>query len=54
MDSIFKRWKEYVQEKKLFYEIREEEISEIEFARNNDLDPIYWCWNCKYSDCEIH
>ena len=28
---------------------------EKDYAINNtDLDSIHWCWNCKYSDCEIH
>jgi len=34
-------------------EIMEEEQDEIEFAQEH-LDPVYWCWNCKYSDCDMH
>ena len=34
-------------------EIMEEEQDEIEFAQEH-LDPVYWCWNCKYSDCDRH
>ena len=35
-------------------ELHNEEILEQEFATENNMEPIYWCWNCKYSDCEIH
>ena len=38
----------------LWCELHNEELSEEEFARENDMDSIYWCWNCKYSECEIH
>ena len=35
-------------------EIQEEEQNENNYAQENGMDSIYWCWNCKYSDCEIH
>ena len=62
MDSqtimIFKQWKEYVyykKEKLLFEEIKQHSEDEKEYSMNHtDLDSVHWCWNCKYSDCEIH
>ncbi len=35
-------------------EIQEEQFQEKEFACKNGMDPVYWCWNCKYSDCYTH
>ena len=35
-------------------EINNEEVDEIEFARENHMDTIHWCWNCKYGDCDQH
>jgi hypothetical protein len=32
----------------------EEELQEVEYSIKNGMDPIFWCRNCKYSDCEIH
>ena len=61
MDSrkiTFNQWKLYVyykKEKILFNELKQESEEEKDYAINNtDLDSIHWCWNCKYSDCEIH
>ena len=34
--------------------IQEEEIEEQDFAEECDMDPIYWCWNCKYAECDRH
>lgn len=31
-----------------------DELLEQKFAMENDMDPIYWCWNCKYNECELH
>jgi hypothetical protein len=31
-----------------------EELLEEYFAQKNDMDPIYWCWACKYSECDEH
>ena len=28
--------------------------NECNFACKNDMDSIYWCWNCKYHECDIH
>ena len=52
----FDIWRNNVSFKKYdeWCEIHNEELNEIEYASNNDLEPIYWCWNCKYSDCNIH
>ena len=35
-------------------DIHNDELREIEFAQNNNMDTIYWCWNCKYHECDIH
>ena len=35
-------------------EIHNEELKEQQYAEEQGMDSIYWCWNCKYSDCEIH
>ena len=35
-------------------EINNERLQEEIYAAKNNMDSIYWCWNCKYSDCEIH
>jgi len=45
---------EYRKHRRAFYEIKQEEQDEIDFAQNAGMDPIYWCWNCKYSDCDRH
>ena len=45
---------EYRKNRRAFYEIQQEEQDEIDFAQNSGMDPIYWCWNCKYSDCDQH
>ena len=33
---------------------RDEELEEELFARENNMDSINWCWNCKYHECDIH
>jgi len=52
--NIFKAWKKYTSDKKEFYGLKQESEDEKEFASRNLMDPIYYCWNCKYSDCDIH
>ena len=37
-----------------FYELKQEYEDEDEFACDNNMEPEYYCWNCKYSDCKIH
>ena len=32
----------------------EERLQDVEFAIKNGMDPIFWCFNCKYCECEIH
>jgi hypothetical protein len=44
---IFKRYDEWC-------ELHREELAEEEYAMNNGMDSVHWCWNCKYSDCYIH
>jgi hypothetical protein len=50
----YDEWCETDEAKKAFYEIKQEEEDEKEYARQNDMDSIHWCWNCKYSNCEEH
>jgi hypothetical protein len=51
----FDKWCLFVTGKKYdrWCETQEENRSEQKFAEKH-MDPIYWCWNCKYSDCGIH
>ena len=37
-----------------FEELLREQQDEIKYAAENDMDPVYWCWHCKYGDCEDH
>ena len=43
-----------IKAKKQWEEDQLEELEEREYAIANDEDPIYWCWNCKHSDCDRH
>ena len=56
--KYFYRWREFVNDsrerRKEWEEIHNEEIEENEFASEYLMDPVYWCWNCKHSDCERH
>jgi hypothetical protein len=56
--KYFYRWRELVdasrERRKEWQEIHNEEIEENEFASEYLTDPVYWCWNCKHSDCERH
>jgi len=58
MDILFyfNKWKEFVEIKKYdkWCEVHNEELMEDYFAEQNNMESIYWCWNCKYSSCEIH
>jgi hypothetical protein len=50
---IWNQWTIWKQ-RELFYEIKEEEYSEQEYSSREGMDSIYWCWNCKYSECDYH
>ena len=60
----FKLWRSKVQTFKKYdewCELYRKEIDEWcelyreeEYAMNNGMDSVHWCWNCKYSDCDIH
>ena len=41
-------------EQELFEEIKKEMEDENTFARKNNMNPIYWCWNCQHSECDQH
>ena len=32
----------------------EEQLQEVEYAIKNNVDPIFYCWNCKYGECDVH
>jgi hypothetical protein len=51
--KFFYRWYDLVRKSK-FCEEAEEEWSECEYAAENGMDSVLWCWNCKYSECERH
>jgi len=57
---FFSRWKKITEEQKSirsynnWCEINNEQLEEELFAQQNGMDPIHWCWNCKYSDCDRH
>jgi hypothetical protein len=50
---FFNQWRNKIGYNEWF-EIQQELREEEEYAANNGMDSIYWCWNCKYSDCDIH
>ncbi len=56
MEKYFYIWKLNVLTIKYnrWCEINNERIMEEQYAADENLDSIYWCWNCKYSDCVIH
>ena len=55
---MFVQWKSVVDkrksEKDAWYELRQEDFDEEDYAINNDMDPIFWCWHCKYGECSTH
>lgn len=57
VEKCFRRWMQVVDERKSYdawCESNHEELEEANFASLNNMDPKYWCWNCKYSDCDVH
>ena len=52
----FERWRNITMYSKYdrWCEIQEEMNDEDTFARENNMESVYWCWNCKYSYCELH
>ena len=51
----FNLWRTNANKRKREYEeYYEESIAEETFARESGMDSEYWCWNCRYSDCQIH
>jgi len=54
--KYFKLWQDYIRNKKYddWCEIHDEEIAEMVYARNNNMEPMYWCWGCQYSECFEH
>lgn len=56
LQEYWNKWREFVDTKKKeeWSEIQDEFDREIEFAVQNFMDSEIWCWNCKYSECEVH
>jgi hypothetical protein len=57
MKELFRQWKEYCYYKKqklLFDELRKEYDDERDFAAEYGLGSEYYCWNCKYHECDVH
>ena len=60
MEYFFKVWKSNAENIRSFREYdswcesKEEELQEVEYAIKNGVDPIFWCFNCKYSECDLH
>ena len=56
----FNLWRINFEKRKMFREydewcaLNQEKIGEEEFARENGMDSIYWCWNCQHSECDRH
>jgi len=48
----YDRWCQTDEAQKLFNEVLQEEEDEKEYAANNNMDSIYWCWHCKYGCCD--
>ena len=44
----------YENREKEFDEMKQEEQDEMDYACENDMDPIYWCERCKVGVCDIH
>ena len=35
-------------------EINNDQLEDTKYAEESGMSSDYWCWNCKYSDCELH
>jgi hypothetical protein len=57
LSRFFDTWNQFVKferNRREWEELAEEEEAEEHYARENGLDSVYYCWNCKYSECERH
>ena len=63
VSKFFYLWKKNLKVKKEFKRIisneefnqlKEEELDEIAYAEAMNMETIYWCWACKYGDCDRH
>ena len=57
LSRFFDAWNQFVKferNRREWEELAEEEEAEEHYARENGLDSVYYCWNCKYSECERH
>ena len=55
--KYFKQWRDIITIRKYgdWCELHAEELEEQRYAADcKELESIYWCWNCKYSECGVH
>jgi hypothetical protein len=50
------KWREIIENNRYneWKEIQDELDNEIDFAVQEFMESEHWCWNCKYSECEVH
>ena len=53
--AVFNLWRDKVLHRKYdeWCEQVDAELAEMEYAAKENMESVYWCWNCKYHDC-IH
>jgi hypothetical protein len=56
LSFYFKKWKRFslLSRYDWWCDIHNEELMEQNYAEQNKMDSVYWCWNCKHSDCDQH
>ena len=54
--AYFNTWRRAVDARRYdtWCDEHDEELAEAQFAMQNNMDSVHWCWNCKYSDCDVH
>ena len=56
---VFKRWKTNAKRMKDFRRYDEwcqnqEDLNSEKLFAEKYMEPIYYCWKCKYSECDVH
>ena len=60
IQHYFNLWKKFVSNNSSFHrynewcEINNERLQEEEFAANNNMDSVHWCFNCRCYECNVH
>ena len=54
--KYFDIWRDNIMYRKYdrWCEIQEEQHDDESYARKTGMDSVYWCWNCRHSDCDVH